>query len=170
MVREGDTYAAIANAYDVPVILLMQANKGFNRRLTVGDSLMIPEFVRNSKSASRGKSDKSVAAKSKTEKKNEKVSLYVVQAGDNLTAIARKFGTSVAKIQSLNNMGQSTNLSVGQRLKVDGSAEEVRIHVVKKGEGLWDISRQYNVTIEEIVKWNDLKDTKIKVGEKLKIK
>ena len=95
----------------------------------------------------------------------------MVQSGDNLSAIARKFGTTVAKLQSLNNMGESTYLNVGQRLKVDGPVEEsFKIHVVKKGEGLWDIARQYKVTIEEIVKWNDLKDTKIKVGEKLKIK
>jgi membrane-bound lytic murein transglycosylase D len=77
----------------------------------------------------------------------------------------------VAKIQELNNMGNSTNLSVGQKLKVAGTPEaEYKIHTVKKGEGLWDIARQYKVTIEEIVKWNDLKDTKLKVGEKLKIK
>ena len=69
-------------------------------------------------------------------------------------------------------MGSSSSLSVGQKLKVAGTAQEngFKIHTVKKGEGLWDISRQYKVTIEEIVKWNDLQDTKIKVGEKLKIK
>ena len=99
------------------------------------------------------------------------MSVYVVQSGDNLSAISRKFGTTVAKLQSLNNMGQSTNLSVGQRLKVSGEPEaDFKIHTVKKGEGLWDIARQYNVTIEEIVKWNGLNDTKLKVGERLKIK
>jgi membrane-bound lytic murein transglycosylase D len=69
-------------------------------------------------------------------------------------------------------MGNSTNLSVGQKLKVAGTPQDsgVKVHTVKKGEGLWDIARQYKVTIEEIVKWNDLTDTKIKVGEKLKIK
>ena len=167
VVRSGDTYAAIAGAYDVPVILLMQANQGFNRRLTEGDSLTIPEFVRNTPKAP------SKTVKTSAKPKTEKTSVYVVQSGDNLTAIARKFGTTVQKLQSLNNMGESTYLNVGQRLKVDGTAaveESFKIHVVKKGEGLWDISRQYNVTIEEIVKWNDLKDTKIKVGEKLKIK
>ena len=77
----------------------------------------------------------------------------MVQPGDNLSVIARKFGTTVAKLQSLNNMGQSTNLNVGQRLKVSGEHEaDFKIHTVKKGEGLWDIARQYNVTIEDIVK------------------
>jgi membrane-bound lytic murein transglycosylase D len=94
-----------------------------------------------------------------------------VQQGDNLSSISRKFGTTVAKIQELNNMGKSTSLSVGQKLKVASAPEaEYKVHTVKKGEGLWDIARQYNVTIEDIVKWNDLKDTKIKMGEKLKIK
>ena len=167
-VREGDTYAAIAKTFDIPVVMLMQANQGFSKRLTVGDSLVIPEYVRKKVEK---KSAKSEAKASKPKTSNEKTSVYVVQAGDNLSSISRKFGTTVAKIQELNNMGSSTSLSVGQKLKVIGTPEaEVKIHTVKKGEGLWDIARQYKVTIEEIVKWNDLQDTKIKMGEKLKIK
>lgn len=165
--QEGDTYADIAASYNVPVVLLLQANNGFRRRLSVGDSLVIPEFVRKpSKSSSRSKG---VERKSSSSK--EKTSVYVVKAGDNLSYIARQYGTTVSKLQSLNNMGKSTNISVGQKLKVNGEAEpEFKVHVVKKGEGLWDIARQYKVTIEEIVKWNGLNDTKLKVGERLKIK
>ncbi|SHK88066.1 membrane-bound lytic murein transglycosylase D [Fibrobacter sp. UWT2] len=170
VVREGDTFAAIAETFDVPVVMLMQANEGFNRRLSVGDSLVIPEYVRKKAEKKTAKSESKPAAKPKAS--NEKTSVYTVQSGDNLTNIARKFGTTVAKIQELNNMGSSSSLSVGQKLKVAGTAQEAqfKIHTVKKGEGLWDISRQYKVTIEEIVKWNDLQDTKIKVGEMLKIK
>jgi membrane-bound lytic murein transglycosylase D len=174
VVQEGDNYASIAKAYDVPVVLLMQENQGFTRRLAVGDSLTIPEFVRSSKPTLKpSRSDKTSTSKAPKAAKNstEKVSVYVVQPGDNLSVIARKFGTTVAKLQSLNNMGQSTNLNVGQRLKVSGEHEaDFKIHTVKKGEGLWDIARQYNVTIEDIVKWNGLNDTKLKVGERLKIK
>lgn len=167
-VREGDTFADIAKSYGVPVVMLMQANQGFSRRLTVGDSLVIPEYVKKKAEKKPAKSESKPAAKKTS---NEKVSVYVVQQGDNLSSISRKFGTSVAKIQELNSMGKSTSLSVGQKLKVASAPEaEYKIHTVKKGEGLWDIARQYNVTIEDIVKWNDLNDTKIKMGEKLKIK
>ncbi|WP_407449553.1 LysM peptidoglycan-binding domain-containing protein [Fibrobacter sp.] len=167
-VREGDTFADIAKSYGVPVVMLMQANQGFSRRLTVGDSLVIPEYVKKKAEKKPAKSESKPAAKKTS---NEKVSVYVVQQGDNLSSISRKFGTSVAKIQELNSMGKSTNLSVGQKLKVASAPEaEYKVHTVKKGEGLWDIARQYNVTIEDIVKWNDLNDTKIKMGEKLKIK
>ena len=167
-VREGDTFADIAKSYGVPVVMLMQANQGFSRRLTVGDSLEIPEYVKKKAEKKPAKSESKPAAKKTS---NEKVSVYVVQQGDNLSSISRKFGTSVAKIQELNSMGKSTSLSVGQKLKVASAPEaEYKVHTVKKGEGLWDIARQYNVTIEDIVKWNDLNDTKIKMGEKLKIK
>ena len=168
-VREGDTYAAIAKTFDIPVVMLMQANQGFNKRLMVGDSLVIPEYVRKKGDKKQAKSESSKPAAKKPS--NEKVSVYIVQQGDNLSSISRKFGTSVAKLQELNNMGSNTNLSVGQKLKVAGAPEvEYKIHTVKKGEGLWDIARQYKVTIEDIVKWNDLQDTKIKMGQKLKIK
>ena len=172
VVRDGDTYAAVAAAYDIPVILLMQANQGFTRRLMVGDSLVIPEYAKKAAAKQNVRSAKSEKSKNEKKKPAEKTSVYVVQSGDNLSVIARKFGTTVSKIQELNDMGKSTNISVGQKLIVDGIATEdgFKIHTVKKGEGLWDIARQYKVTIEEIVKWNNLNDTKIKVGEKLKIK
>lgn len=172
VVRDGDTYAAVAAAYDIPVILLMQANQGFTRRLMVGDSLVIPEYAKKAAAKQNVRSAKSEKSKNEKKKPAEKTSVYVVQSGDNLSVIARKYGTTVSKIQELNDMGKSTNISVGQKLIVDGTATEdgFKIHTVKKGEGLWDIARQYKVTIEEIVKWNNLNDTKIKVGEKLKIK
>ncbi len=172
VVRSGDTYSAIAKEYDVPVLMLLQANQGYKKRLSVGDSLVIPQFVRNTKSAKSAKATQ--AEKSKPAKaSNERPSTYVVKAGDNLSLIARKYGTTVAKIQALNDMGSNTVIDVGQKLKVVGElaveASESRIHVVQKGEGLWDIARQYKVTIEDIVKWNNLSDTKIKIGDKLKV-
>ena len=202
IVKEGDTYALIAKQYKVPVFLLLQANKGFTRRLTIGDSLAIPAYVRPMRRMSGAVDDDvpvvevtkaNEASDSKKSNKNSKKAaepapskkqpvsttiIYTVESGDNLFAIARKYSTTVNAIREMNDMGNSSTIKVGQKLKIPGSAapapsapkvEEIT-HVVKKGEGLWDISRQYGVTIEDIVKWNGLKDTKIKVNEKLKIK
>ena len=47
--------------------------------------------------------------------------VYVVQAGDGLTAIARRFGTTVAKIVELNRL-MTTVLQPGQLLKVPNPA------------------------------------------------
>ncbi|MCQ2102984.1 MAG: LysM peptidoglycan-binding domain-containing protein [Fibrobacter sp.] len=193
--KAGDSYAAIAKAYEVPVVLLLQANDGFRKRLSVGDSIVIPEFKQvaskpapkpkveskaeqKSKSDGKGKNEKNKQDSNKNKPAAEKTSVYTVQAGDNLSVIAKKFNTTVSKIQELNNMGNTTRIDVGQKLKVSGEAtketqpsdKDGRIHEVKKGESLWDIARQYKVTIEDIVKWNGLNDTKVKAGDQLKIK
>jgi LysM repeat protein len=41
------------------------------------------------------------------------------------------------------------------------------LHIVKPGETLFRISRQYGVTVEKIRKWNTLPDDIIEVGQKL---
>lgn len=41
---------------------------------------------------------------------------YVIQKGDSLSAIARRFKTSVAQLTSLNQIGNSHRISIGQRL------------------------------------------------------
>ena len=192
IVQAGDTYAKIAKRYKVPVFLLLQANKGFTKRLTVGDSLSIPTYVRpprkmsgvndevNSTDPAKVIEEPEVNSKSaKSSKKSAKNTtiIYTVVSGDNLYSIAKKFSTNISTIREMNNMSANSNLLVGQKLKIPGTAssssspkmEEIT-HVVKRGEGLWDISRQYGVSIEDIVKWNGLKDTKIKIGEKLKIR
>lgn len=204
IVKAGDTYALIAKQYKVPVFLLLQANSGFTKRLTIGDSLSIPAYVRPPRKMSKATDDeipvieaskvvdtsdkksnksskKTVEPEPSKNSKKQPVSttiIYTVEPGDNLYAISRKYSTTVSAIREMNDMGNSSNIKVGQKLKIPGEStpapsapkvEEIT-HVVKKGEGLWDISRQYGVTIEDIVKWNDLKDTKIKINEKLKIR
>ena len=130
---EGDTFASIARDFGIPVVLLMEANEGFNRRLVVGDTLDIPEFVQ-------------------TVQKNQ-----------------AKSPDKAADKSSAKGPVKAKEKPVEKAAAAEKTAGE-RIHVVKKGEGLWDISRQYGVTIEDIVRWNNLKDTKIRIGDKLKIK
>ena len=134
---EGDTFASIAKDFGVPVVMLMEANDGFKRRLAVGDTLDIPEFVQTVQKAPAKPADKTA------------------KSGDKAKAADKKAADK-----------KVTDKKAATAEKATGE----RIHVVKKGEGLWDISRQYGVTIEDIVRWNDLKDTKIRIGDKLKIK
>ena len=48
--------------------------------------------------------------------------------------------------------------------------QETYIHVVVKGDTLWDISRRYGVTVADITNWNELRGKMIKPGHKLKIR
>lgn len=214
VVQSGDSYKAISEMFGVPVGTILLANKGFTKRLSVGDSIFIPKYTRKlpqapaqpvvvpaapvkEESAKQSVKTEPVAKndpKAPQVKAGEKLSIYTVEPGDNLGYISMLFGMSISKIQELNNLGKSVDIRVGQKLYVIGDkkdvkadskaaaktdakkpeqkkpAESIRQHTVKKGESLWDISRQYQVTIEEIVKWNELPDTKIREGMTLKIK
>lgn len=46
---------------------------------------------------------------------------------------------------------------------------ELSVHVVKKGETMTSIAKQYGVTVEQILKWNLLKSISVKPGQELYI-
>lgn len=51
---------------------------------------------------------------------------YTVVKGDNLTKIAKRYGTTVAAIAELNGIENPNKIKVGQVLKIPGTAEEVK--------------------------------------------
>ena len=44
-----------------------------------------------------------------------------------------------------------------------------KVHKVKKGESLYTIAKEYNVSEDQLKEWNKLSDTKLKPGQKLSI-
>lgn len=67
---------------------------------------------------------------------------YVVKSGDSLDKIAKKFDSSIAHIQYLNGLGSSSNLSLGQSLRVQ------RVNTVRQ------ITNWKPITIENIALYN----------------
>jgi flagellum-specific peptidoglycan hydrolase FlgJ len=53
---------------------------------------------------------------------------------------------------------------------VQNTSDQSRIHIVQKGETLYYLSKKYQVSIEDLKKWNALKGNHISVGQKIKIK
>ncbi len=99
--------------------------------------------------------------------------IYVVKRGDTLMGIARKFGTSIAAIQRINQI-HGPVIYVGQRLKIpqatnsDKPSGTTIVHTVRRGETLSQIAQAYGVTVEQIRKLNNLKNGDLlRVGQKL---
>ena len=63
---------------------------------------------------------------------------YTVKAGDTLSAIATKQGTTIATLQKLNGIKDADVIKVGQKIKLSGSAGEGKLpteyHTVKSGD------------------------------------
>lgn len=50
-------------------------------------------------------------------KEINKIRFHIVRSGDTLGAIARRYGTTVSRLQALNRMGKSTMIRPGQKLR-----------------------------------------------------
>jgi GH25 family lysozyme M1 (1,4-beta-N-acetylmuramidase)/LysM repeat protein len=103
-VASGDTFESIANKYGVTVRELVTSNP---QLLKAGLKLVIPNPV----AIPNETTDTTPDTSSGTSQRK-----YMVRSGDTLTAIAVKFGTTVAQIASANNITNINNISVGQIL------------------------------------------------------
>ena len=151
-VKSGDNLYNIARKYGVSVSEIIKLNNLSNNNLSVGQELLIPI------SDNSGGSNQNSGVDGST---------YIVQKGDSLYSIARKYGVSVSSITSLNNLS-GTNLSVGQKLVIPSSSSG-NTYVVQRGDNLYSISKKYGVTVDEIKRKNNLKSNLLSVGQRLVI-
>lgn len=94
---------------------------------------------------------------------------YVVKSGDNLWAIASKYGLSVSKLKEINKLTSNT-LSIGQLLKVsvsDNTTSTDNTYTVKSGDSLYSIASKYNTTVNVLRNLNNLSSDTLSIGQKL---
>ena len=53
---------------------------------------------------------------------------------------------------------------------IANDTNSLKIHIVKKGDTLYSISKKHNVSVNDIKKINSLKDNEISVGQIIKLK
>ncbi|MBB1387597.1 LysM peptidoglycan-binding domain-containing protein [Pseudoalteromonas sp. SG45-5] len=166
--------ALAADMADMTLTELYRLNPGFNRWATDPNgphSLLLPVDKAEQFSQKLARTDI---------KDRLRWQQYTVARGDSLSVIAKKFTTSLSAIRSLNKL-KSNTIKVGQQLLVpltDGAInsehlpKQMRLaankntrtkltHKVKSGDTLWDISREYDVTMDELAKWNKLKKNSV---------
>ncbi len=109
-----------------------------------------------------------------TKKAGKTFIIHQVDEGETLFSLSRRYGASVALISQENPEAEG-GLKIGQKLLIPVVKKEKKntsglVHKVKPSETLYSISRQYNVSTEDIKKWNKLSDNTISVGQELLIK
>ncbi len=152
-VKRGDSLYSIAREYETTVDAILQLNNLGTTALSIGQTLKIP-------------------------KKTQSSLTYTVKKGDSLWKIANDFGVSVNSIIEANNLS-GTTLSIGQQLIIPGPTtsptptppedDTTQLYVVKSGDSLWSIARQFNTTVAEIRRANNLTSDTLRVGQLLRI-
>ncbi len=100
---------------------------------------------------------------------------YRIQAGDNLSLLAKKFGMSVTQLKRLNNLSGNL-IRVGGKLRVSEqtqssaqSSNESKCYRVRNGDSLWSIAQRFRVTVTDLKDLNNLTASVIRAGRMLMV-
>ena len=98
---------------------------------------------------------------------------YIVQKGDTLSSIAKKFRVPLTELKILNQMEKEKSVKVGEPIILAMKQETIDIiakaeYVIKPGDGVSMIARDFNLSSSDILKYNQLeKSSTICIGKKL---
>ncbi|MDX5422110.1 MAG: LysM peptidoglycan-binding domain-containing protein [Hymenobacteraceae bacterium] len=116
----------------------------------------------------------------------QKPTRHTVKQGETLYSISRMYAVTVSDLVAWNNLGDAP-LKLGQELLIaeplttPETEDETELpatllstssayHTVAAGETLYQISKKYNVSVNELRTWNSLPDNNLKLGQELRIK
>lgn len=116
-----------------------------------------------------------------------------VRSGESLWTIARRYNLGTRQLAAANGLTTQSTLQIGQRLRIPaaatatgssvlaergrrtsaaavGAASTLRYRV-KAGDSLWTISRQFKVTVQQLIAWNGLdRERQLQPGQELLVR
>jgi cell wall-associated NlpC family hydrolase len=180
-VKKGDTLSHIAYTYKTTVVDLKKTNKLSSDLIYVNQTLTVPGTTAVTKP---------VVAPAKPAAKAEGATVYIVVSGDTLSKIASQHKIVLSDLMKWNNLSGYL-IHPGQKLKVsNGTAavppapvktqptapaqpakqpakSEQAEYIIKSGDTLSGIGKQFGMTVQELKMLNNLKSDMIFVGQKL---
>lgn len=195
-VERNESLDDIARKYNVATDNLIAVNNlsGYKAKIKKGDTLRIPiggelyqvENIINKKTE-KDTVNVNIVQNPKVESSTVgQIISHIVQSGETIYSISKLYGITPAELRNLNNLPFDVDiLQIGQKLivarnpvqiassqtKVENTKVQTKIinHRVRKGETLSSIAQKYSVSIDDIIKLNNLKKQTVKIGQILKI-
>jgi LysM repeat protein len=141
VVRSGETLSGIAARYGTTVEVLARANRLSNPNyIVIGQHITIPVSATMTSS-------------------------HVIRAGETLSDVAARYGTSVGALARANHLRNPNFIVAGTSLKVPGGSAPVGVsssgastHVVQRGETLSGIAVRYGTSAQALARANNLAD------------
>lgn len=170
-IRPGENLQGLAARYNTTVAAIRQINRISGHLIRAGDHLMIPQR--------KGQAQVTLAelryrGPQQANRKNRHV--HVVEAGESLWEIGRRYGVSPAQLARWNGLSDSRRIHPGQSLTLwtqqtgaNGAMHPTRrvIYTVRRGDSLYAISRRFNVGINDLRRWNTLDGRYLMPGDRL---
>ncbi len=114
--------------------------------------------------AEPGSNEESETSSDDSQKKTEPF-IYTVEDGDTIAGIAAKFDISTNTVLWANGLSSRDVINTGDHLTILPTTGV--LHTVKSGETISEIAEEYDVDADEIVAFNNIDESKIRIGQKL---
>lgn len=154
---KGTSLLALATKHDIPLVKLL----GFNESAEDG-ILEKSQFIYLEKKAKTGSSD-----------------FYIARAGQTLYDIAQENGVQLQSMLDYNKFWGNEDIAAGTKVYLKPGLKQVekktdvvavskrQTHIVQAKEGLYAISKKYNVTVQQLKDWNNLETEALSIGQEL---
>ena len=165
-VQKGDVLSKIARKFHTTVDAIIAENHLKNKnRVFAGQVLAIPSNGATVQSAPEQEMDNGC---------------YVVQKGDTLSGIAKRFNTPLDDLRK-NNRLHNDVIYVGQKLRLTATETapsnnelpqiDTEKYVVQSGDALWTIARRCGMSVKDLMQINHISNPKsLRVGQVLYVK
>ncbi len=171
-IKQGDTLAGIAARYRSSVTALKHTNRLRGNTIHQGNTLRVPvpqQALRHYTLSEEGRRMRGLKDTGDGRK-----FVYTIKRGDTLWDIGRKYGVTVKQLTGWNGISPRKILRPGQKLNLwfadDGEqavagtgappSKEPFHYTVKRGDSLWSIAKKFNVTVKQLLAWNNLRKNK----------
>lgn len=169
-VRKGETLSHIARHYNTTVGVLRNTNVLKSSNIRIGQHLLVPVAAQDaSRYAALAKHLQPAGAPGNKQ-------THKVRQGDSLWKIARQYDVTVNQVTRWNRLDGGALIKPGQQLVIwkNGKASGKRVrtvnYTVRSGDSLYRISKKFNVSINDLRRWNSLsKGTYLQPGQHLKL-
>ena len=164
-VGEKETLYGISKRYGTTVDAIQKANPEVNGSLEIGQILKVPYTPKSVVRSAQGGGF-----------------VHVVAAKETMFSISRAYGVTMEEIKQWNNLSDIT-LSVGQELIIKkrntitnptvvaqtppSPMSKKGVHTVAAKETMYSITKQYNITVQQLKEWNNLQGNELSIGQVL---
>jgi membrane-bound lytic murein transglycosylase D len=182
-IRRGDNLASIARRFGVGVDDLKAWNGLRGTRITAGEYLIVGPGRRNAASETPARA--AATTEAATPARASRPTIHTIRSGDNLGAIAERYGVTASELRRWNGI-RGSRITAGDTLKVypavnaagaAGTAPAAKrasaaappngVHTIRRGDNLGDIAERFGVSVRNLQRWNGLSGTRITAGKTL---
>ena len=158
IVQPGETLSVIATHYQTEVSLLEETNRSLKKQqIKTNQILRIPVNDEGSNDNSKVSRQRRIVVK-KTQSIGPKQIVHIVQPGDSLNNIEKKYSTTSSAIRYWNQLEHNGRLKVGRKLVIwkerPRNQNAITYYTIHHGDTLSGIATRFGTSIKELKEWN----------------